>query len=185
MKLSKTTWLVTGIGIFVVVGIGLGMVYYQQVGEQNELKDKLTLAQSNLEQVQLEELSSQRTELEGQLSKTTSQFEAVKAKLSQPVGSIAATDMLFDIAKAHGLKVTEITSPGPTSGSLEGVACSVLSLTATVEGDVTNLVSLVTELNSSLTTGVVESITIVIPETTSGEKASADIQLVVYLYQGG
>lgn len=185
MKLSKITWLVIGIGIFVVVGVGLGMVRYQQVDEQDELEEKLALAQSKLEQVQLEELSSQQTELNGQLSQATSQFEAVKATFSQPIGSIAATSMLFDIAKAHGLEVTEMTSPGPTIDSLKGVTCSVLPITAKVEGDVPNLVSLVTELNSSLTTGVVKSITIVIPEATSGEKASADIQMVVYIYQGG
>ena len=185
MKLSKTIWLVIAIGIFVVVGIGLGMVRSQQVDEQSELNEKLALVKSNLERVQPEKLPSQQAELEEQLSRATSQFEAVKAILSEPVGSITATSILFDIVKAHGLEVTEMSSSGPATESLEGVTCSVISLTAKVEGDVSSLVGFITKLNSYLTTGVVKSITITIPETTSSENASADIQLVVYIYQGG
>ena len=185
MKLSKTTWLVIAIGIFVVALISLNMVRSQQVDEQNELKEKLAQTQSDLERVQPEKLSSQQAELEKQLSEATSQFETVNATLSQPAGSIAVTSILFDIAKAHDLEVTEMTSLGPASDNLEGVTLSVLLLTAKVEGDVPNLVSLVTELNSSLTTGVVKSITITIPETTNGDNTSASIQLVVYTYQGG
>ena len=185
MRLRKRTWLVIAIGVFVIALISLGMLRYQQVGEQNQLNKQLALIQSRLGEVKLEELSSRQAELEEQLRQATSQFEAVKTVLSQPVGSITATSTLFDIARAHGLEVTEVTSPGPTSGSLEGITCSVLSLTVKVKGDVPNLISFVTKLNSHFTTGVVKSIIITIPETTSGEKASAEIQLVVYTYQGG
>ncbi len=183
MKLSKTTWLIIAIGIFIVVGIGLGMVRSQQADQQNQLNEKLILAQSRLEQIVLEKLSSQQAELEKQLSQATSQFETVKAKLSQPVGSTAASSMLFDVAEAHGLEVTEITSTGPASGDLEGITGSILTLTAMVNGNVPNLVSLVTELNSSLKTGVVKSITITIPETTSGDNISASINLIIYTSQ--
>lgn len=183
MKLSKKIWLVIAIGIFIIAAIGLGMVRFQQINEQNQLNEKLVLAKSSLEGVQLEKLPSQQVELEEQLSQATSQFEAVKAILSQPVGSVAASSILFDIAKAHGVEVTEMTSSGPVTESLEGVTCSVISLTAKVEGDVPNLVSFVAKLNSHFTTGVVKSITITIPETTSEEKALADIEMVVYTYR--
>ncbi len=185
MKLRKRTLLITIVGIFVIVLVSLGMLRSQQVSEQNQLNEQLALTQSRLGEIKLGQLSSRQAELEGQLRQATSQFEAVKTVLSQPVGSITATSILFDIARAHGLEITEVTSPGPTSDSLEGITCSILSLTVKVEGNVPNLVSFVTRLNSYFTTGVVKSITITIPEKTSGEKASADIQLVVYTYQGG
>ena len=185
MKLRKRTLLIIIVGIFVIVLISLSMLRSQQVSEQNQLNEQFTLIQSRLGVIKLEQLSSQQAELERQLRQATSQFEAVKTVLSQPVGSIAAASILFDIAKVYGLEVTDVTSPGPTSDSLEGITCSVLSLTVKVEGNVPNLVSFITKLNSYFTTGVVKSITITIPEKTSGEKASADIQLVVYTYQGG
>lgn len=184
MKLSKRTLFVIGAGVFIIILGSLGMVCSQRVSEKNELNDKLGQTESRLQGVQLDKLSSQQAELEKQLSQTTSQFEAVRAILSQPVGSITASSILFDIAEAHGLEVIEITSPGPASDSLEGVTCSVTSITARIEGDLPNLISFVTKLNNHLTTGVIKSITITMPETTSGEKVSADIKLVVYAYRG-
>ena len=184
MKVSKKTWLIVAIGIFVIAVAGLYMVYSKQVKEQNQLNEQLTSAQSRLSGVNLEKLSSQLAEEEEKLSQATSQFGTLKAVLSQPAGSITVTDILFDIAGAHDVEVTEMTSTGLTDASLEGVPLLVIPVTVKVEGDVPNLVSFVVELNNFLTTGVVESITITIPETDSGEKASADIQLVAYTHQG-
>ncbi len=185
MKLSRTTWLVVAAGVLIIALAGVGLVWFQQVDEQNQLKEQLALAQSRLREVQPEKLSSKQAELEKQLIQATSQFEAVKAMFSQSEGGIAASSILFDIAKAYGVEVTEMTSSTPATESLEGVTCSVILLTIRVEGDVSNLVGLVTKLNSYLTTGVVKSITITIPETNSEESASVDIQLTVYTHQGG
>ena len=184
MKLSKIGWLVITAGVLIIALAGLGVIRSQQVQQQNQLNEQLALAQSNLRGVQLEQLSSQQTELEKQLSQAKSQFEAVKAILSQPVGGIAVSSILFDIAEAHGLEVTEITSSGLASEELEGITYSVIPLSATVEGDVPNLVNFITKLNGHLATGVIKLITITTPETASGEKASANIQLVVYTYRG-
>lgn len=184
LKLSKKTWIVTVIGIFVVILISLGIVRYQQVHEQNQLNEQLALTRSRLRDIQPEQLSSRQTELERQLSQAKSQFEAVKAILSQPAGNITTSSILFDIAKAHDVEVAKMTSSSPATESLEGVDCSVISITAKVEGDVPNIVSFIAMLNSHFVTGVVRSITITIPETNSEEKASADIQLAVYTYQG-
>ncbi len=184
MKLSRTSLLLIIAGVFIIALVWLGVGYFQRSDEQNQLKEQLTLAQSKLRGVQLEDLSSRQVELNEQLSQTTSQFEEVRAIFCQPFGSIAVTDVLFDIAETHGLEVTAVTSPGLASESLEGSTCLVTTLNVTVEGDVPNLVDFVISLNSQLATGVVESITITVPETTSEEKTSANIQLVVYLYQG-
>ena len=166
MKLSKKTWLVITSGIFVIALIGLGLLHYQQVQQHNQLNEELTLAQMKLNGFQLAQISDQQRELEDQLSQATSQFEAVKAMLSQPVGNIAASSILFDFAEAHELEVTEMTSSGPVTENLEEVTCSVISLTAKVEGDAHNLVSFIAKLNSHFTTGVVKSVEINIPETT-------------------
>jgi len=188
LKLSRTSWLLIITGAFVIISATLGVVTFQRLSEKDELNEKLALAvsdlQSNLQVEQLEDLSLQQEELEGQLDQATSQFEAVKAMLSQPVGNVAASTILFDLAQAHGLEVAEVTLPGPTIENLEGVVCSVTSLSATVEGDIIDLVQFVIELNTYLTTGAINSVAITIPETASEEEASADIQLLVYTYQG-
>lgn len=184
MKISKTSWLLIAIGVFIIAMVGLGAVRYQQVNQQNQLSEELALAEMKLNGFQLEQLSDRQGELEEQLSQTISQLEAAKAMLSQPNGSIVTSGILFDIAEAYGVEVTEISSSGPTNGELEGIACSVLPLTARVEGDVPALINFITRLNSDLTTGVVKSAEISIPETTDEEESSANIQLVIYNYQG-
>jgi len=184
LKLSKTSWLLLAIGAFIIILAGLGTVRSQQVRQQNQLNDELALAQLKLEAVQLEQLAQRQGELERHLSQTTSQIQAARTILSQPVGSIDASSTLFDTAEACGVEVTEISSSGRTSEELEGIPCSVLTLTARVEGDVLDLVSFITKLNGDLRNGVVKSVEISIPEMTTEEKSSANIQLVVYTCQG-
>jgi hypothetical protein len=184
LKLSKKTWIVTAIGVFVITLIGLGIVQFQQVREQNQLNEQLVLAQSRLGGIQPEQFSSRQMEMERQLDKAESQFEAVKAILSRPAGNITASSILFDIAKAHGVEVTKIISSGPVTEVLEGITCSIISLTARVEGDVSDIVNFVAKLNSYFVTGVVRSIEINIPEMDGDEKASADVHVAVYTHQG-
>jgi len=183
LKISKTSWLLVAIGVFIIAMVGLGAVRYQQVNQQNQMNEELALAEMKLNEFKLEQLSDRQGELEEQLSQTISQLGAAKAIFSQPNGSIVASGILLDIAEAYGVEVTEISSSGLASGELEGIACSVLPLDARVEGDVPALINFITRLNSDLTTGVVRSAEISIPEAT-GEESSANIQLVIYSYQG-
>jgi len=184
LKLSKTSWVLITIGVFIIALASLSVIRSQQVSQQNRLNEELTLTQPKLKEFQLEQLSYQQGELEKQLSQTISQLEAAKAILSQPNGSIVTSGILFDIAETYGAEVTEISSPGFTSDELEGVACRVLPLAVRVEGDVPDLISFITRLSNDLTTGVVKSVEISIPEMTGEEKPSANIQLVIYSYQG-
>lgn len=183
MKLSKTTWLILTSGVFIIAFASLGTVHYQQVHQQNQMNEELTLAQLRLNGFQLERLPHQK-ELEKRLSQTISQRDNAKAILSQSNGSIATSETLFATAAAYGVEVTEISSSGLASDVLEGITCSILPLTVRVEGDVSNLIGFITKLNSKLTTGIVKSVEISIPETTSEEKSSANIQTVIYTYQG-
>lgn len=176
--------MVIGIGVLVIVLASLATVYFRQSGEQKRLNEQLTLAKSRLELIDLAALSSRQAELEGQLGQVSSQSKAVKGILSQPVGSVTANSVLFDLAQAHGLKIIEVTSSTPDIEKLEGIIYSAVSLTAKVEGDVSDLVRFVTNVNDFLITGTVRSAVITIPETSSDEEAVLDIQLVVYTHQG-
>lgn len=183
MRLTKTSWLIIIVGGFIIILAGLGIVRSQQVNEQSELSEKLALAQAKLQAIQLDRFSHRQEELEQQLSETASQSKTGRAILSQPIGSISISAIVFDIAEANNVEITEISSSGMAQNELKGVPCLTLPLTTKVEGEVTDLVSFITQLNEDLATGAVQSLTISIPETTD-KKASASIQLVVYAYQG-
>jgi len=185
LKLSKKSLLIIAVGIFIIALVGLWTVHSQQVNELNQLNKELTLVQSKLKGIQPEKSSQRQEELERQLSQTISQSETARVALSQPIGIIAISDIIFDIAEDYGVEVTEISSSGIATEELAGITCSVLPLTAKVEGEVTDIASFITKLNEDLATGLARSVEISIPETTDeGEETSADIQVVIYTYRG-
>jgi len=184
LKLSKTSWLILTIGVFLVTLASLGITRSQQLHEQDQLNQELSVAKMRVAKFQLEQLSYQHEELEKQLGETISQLEAARTTLSQPNESIIISDALFEIARASNVEIIEVSSSVRTGGDLEGVTASELPLTIWAEGDVANLIDFVTRLNGDLTTGVVKSAKISIPETADEGKPSADIRLVVYSYQG-
>ncbi len=177
LKLNKKTGLVIGSGILVIALAALFMVYSGKADEQKQLNEQFASVQSRLSGIQLAPLSAQQAELEKQLSQAMLQFEADKALFSELAGSTTVISTFLKVAKANGVEVTEITSPGPAEDTLEELACWVTPLTAKVKGELPNLVSFFLELNDSLTTGYIKSVT-------TGENASAEIQLRVYTYRG-
>jgi len=183
-KLSKKSWLLISVGVFTILFAGLWTVHSQKANEQKQLEDKLNTAELKLGEFQTEQLFQRQNELEEQLKQTLSQSEDAREILSQPIGSLAINSVMFNIAETCNVEVIEIGSPGLASEDLDGLACNVLPFAATVEGDVTDLVSFITELNNDLENGIINSVEISVPETT-GEKASANFQMVVYAYQGG
>ncbi len=184
MKLTSTGRTIIIIGIFVIILASLGIVCVQQIHEQNQLDNEPVQGKLELNELQIEELSARKGELEKQLSQTISQVETAKPTLSQPVETVTIMSTLLNIAANQSVEVTQISSSGLSSESLEGVTCSVRSFTGKIRGDIPNIVSFVTALNSRLATGVIKTIAITIPATTSSEKASADFRLVVYTYSG-
>ena len=176
--------MVIGIGILVIVLASLALVYFKQAGEQKRLNKQFALAKSRLDLIDLAALSSRQAELDGQLVQVTSQSKAVKGILSQPVGSVTANSVLFDLAQVHGLRIIEVTSSTPDIEKMEGIVYSAVSLTAKVEGDVSDLIKFVSNVNDFLITGAIRSAVITIPETSSDEEAALAIQLVVYTHQG-
>ena len=183
-KLSKKSWLLISVGVFTILFAGLWTVHSQQDNEQKQLADKLSTAELNLDGFQTEQLSRRQNELEAQLKQTLSQSEAAREILSQPIGSLAVSSFMFNIAETCHVEVIEIGSPGLAGEEVGGLACDVLPFTATAEGEFTDLVSFITKLNDGLENGIINSVEINVPETT-GEKASANFQMVVYAYQGG
>jgi len=188
MKLSKRVWIFLAVGIFVIAFAGLNMAYSKQDEEQSRLNEELSLAQLRLEKQPAPQLSSRQAELESRLAQLETQLKNAKGSLSQSIQSIEATHTLFDVAETCGVEIIEIRSLGLTSKKLEGLPCSVLTLTAKAEGDVSKLISFILELSENFPTGAVETVEIDVPEVTEGEgeteKPSANFKLCIHTYEG-
>ena len=146
------------------------------------MSEELSLVARRLSTLRLEQLHTQHEELEKQLSQTTLQFEAVRAILSQPIGSIGANDALFDIAQACGVEITGVISSALLSDELEGVPCSVLTLDVSVEGNLPNLISFVLGVNGNFESGAIDSVNINVSDETTEQRSAARIKLLIYNY---
>ncbi len=184
MKLSKARLLVIAAAVLLLALAMVWRSYSQRAEERSQLDQQLSKVQLSLQRVKLETLSGQKAELEKRLDQAKAQFEAVKAGLSEPSEDIDVVGIVFRIARAPGVEITAITLAAPVEGSLGGVTGSVTSLSLNVAGDVPGLVSFVTAVNNAFVAGVIKSVVVAIPESTSKDKASASIELVVYSFPG-
>jgi hypothetical protein len=184
LKLSKTSWLVLSVGIFIVVAAGLGLTRSQQLQEKGQLDEELSIAEKRLSKLQVKDLREQQEELQGRLDESAIQLMAAKDSLRQPIESIDVTDEFFAIAHYCGVEVMSISSSDIKNEKLGDIACSVISLNARVTGEVSNLINFVIKLNNDFTTGVVESAQMSISEGVAEGESSAGVQMVVYAYEG-
>jgi hypothetical protein len=179
------------LGVVASIFAGLWVMHSQQAQEQERLYEELAVAVVGLNHFNSDELLSQQTELEQQISQTSSQLETAKATVSQSAESISVSGTVFDIAEGAGVEVIAISSSQQSVSNWQEIPCSVLPLTVTIKGDVPNLLSFIGEVDHALATAVIRSAVITIPETTDGEESSADVQLPsaniqlgIYSYQG-
>ena len=96
MKLSRTAWLILGIGIFVIALGSLFAIYFQQGNKQEQLNNSLLAAQATLPKVvsekedwerQLNQLENQLAQLESELAQATSLRNESKINFPKSVTS--------------------------------------------------------------------------------------------------
>jgi len=194
MRLGKKARIFLAGGIFAVLMASLIMAYSQQGQEQIQLSQELSLAQLLLEKqsdgLVHEELSFLQKGLESRLARAESTLNTAKKELRQSIESTEVTGTLFKVAETHNVEIIGISSPGVTSEELEGVSLSILSLTAVVEGDVSNLISFIIELSQQFPTSVDSSVEILLPTgadqpvETGVETPTASIELRIHTYEG-
>jgi hypothetical protein len=185
LKLTKTSWLLLGAGIFIVVAASLGLSHSRQIKEQSQLEEELSVAQMRLDKLQVKELRVQQEELQSQLDESTVQLLAARSSLRRPIESANLTDEFFAIAQSCNVIVDSISSSGIKEEKLDNISCSAISLDAAVTGEVPDLINMVVQLNDYFITGVVKSAQISIPEAGYEKQPSARIAMVIRTYEGG
>jgi chromosome segregation ATPase len=115
MRLSRTAWLILGIGIFVIAFATLYTINSRQSGEAEQLSDGLSEVQALLPQLisEREDLEDQLSQWESELAEAVSSLNRNKARLSKSVESIECDEILFDIAEDCDLEIFELTASEP------------------------------------------------------------------------
>jgi hypothetical protein len=183
IKLSKTSWLILAVGLFVVVAAGLGITRSQQAQEQGRLSDELTLSEQSLASIQIAGLAAQLAELQQSADQAQLQLDQAQQSLEQTVISVDITNEFFSIASTCGVTVISLSTSPILPNQYEGIGLTTTSLSAQVQGELSALIDFVESLNTEFTTGVIEATQIDIPQSDSEETPSINIQMTIYSYE--
>jgi hypothetical protein len=194
MRLSKTFWLILGIGISVIVLGVLGWVYLDQRGEQRRLNDSLADAQQTHSTLisQKGDLESQLIQSEIELAEAEALLDVVKASFPESVESIEYDEELFDIADDCNLDITSLTASEPSDAEVDSVTYSITSFVVVVEGEVDDMLDFIDTIATSeyftgtthFANATIEMVNIQVPQGEEEGEPSATINLVIYGYQG-
>lgn len=211
MKLSKTAWLILGIGIFVIAFISLYMVYSQQQGEQSRLNDDLLAAQATLpgvvaekeaQESQLAQRQSELTQLESGLTEATALLESAKMKVPSTVESIEYDERLFTIAYSWGLEITRLTASKPSDQKVESITFSTTTFVVQVKGEVADILDFISTIatDANFNSATVKLVSINVPgpltkeekedlseeeiEELEAQAPEATITITIYGYKG-
>ena len=183
LKFSKRGLLLIPIGVFLLVALVLNTVRWRQMDQGDALSQKLALTQAKMQAIQPEPLSSQKTDLQRQLDEAKTRLDTARSVLSQPVKKTATTDALFATAKASSVEITKMNLSGLADATIEKLPISAMTVSLSIEGDVANLTSFITQLNTIFPTGAIETATITNSEEGSGKNPSAEIEMKLYTVQ--
>jgi len=176
MKPSKKVWIIVGIGIFAIVLGILFTVYFQQVGEREQLSDRLEAAEALLPG-----LEAVREELEDQLAQATSLLNKNQAEFPESVESIEYDDDLFEIADDCNVDITRLTASPPTSTKVGTVTYSVSSFVVVVVGDIDDILDFIYAIRTGDDFQLPWSAEVTRASIASG---TATINLNIYGYKG-
>jgi len=138
MKLSRTAWLVLGIGFFIIAFVTLYVIYSGQSGEQRRLSNSLAEAQARLPKFvsQREDLENQLAQRQDELSGAESSLSRAKSKLSLRVESIEYDETLFSIAQDCDLAIAKLTASEPIEEKVKGEAGDIIYAKTTFDVEV-------------------------------------------------
>ncbi len=174
MRLSKTAWLILGVGIFVIAFGSLYAVYSQQSRAQEQLNDSISVAQATLAKdvsekedwdSQLAQLESQLSEREGKLADAELLLISAEASLPESVESIEYDEILFGIADSYNLEITSLTAAESSDQEVEDINFSVIPFAVNVRGEVIDILNFINTIATSedFITATIEVVNMQVP----------------------
>lgn len=179
INLSKTSWIILSVGVFIVVLAGLGVTYSQQLKSSSEANEKLEVTEMRLRQFNIEELQSQKAILQEQRDDLTSQHDVGKTMLVQQVASIDVTDKCYEIAAESNVVIVDIGTTDVKTETFYNLPCEMISVNVVVRGELSDMVDFIINLNEGFSTGYIVTV-----QTVMGDTPYTSVQLVVYTYEG-
>ena len=179
INVSKTSWIILSVGVFIVVLAGLGVTYSSQLKENSKANDELAVTETRLAQFNIEELQQQNNALTAERGFISSQYDTGKIKLQQPVESIIVTDKCYYIASLSNVEIFDIGTTEIKTQEFINLDCEKMVVYIMVRGELSDMVNFIINMNESFSTGYIESVKMAMEE-----EPYTSIQMVVYSYKG-
>lgn len=179
INLSKTSWIILSVGVFIVILAGLGVTYSQQLKENSAANNELGITEMRLEQFNIEELQRQEIDALAIHDTVSSQYDSGKVKLQQPIESINVTDRCYYIASLSNVVITNIGTTEVSPEEFINLDCNKISINIIAQGELSDMVNYIININEGFSTGYIESV-----QTVMVDDPYTSIQMVVYSYRG-
>ena len=181
MKISKASWMILAIGVFIIVLAGLGLARSGQSKEKDRIDQELSMSNARLGNLKVLPYQTQIDELQEQLTETQDQADEAKDRLEQKIISVDITDKFYEIAAYYHVIVDDVGTTSISQQPYASINCDTISLNADVSGKGEDIVDFVTGLNDNFTTGFVRSVQVA---NSDNDTSSINVQMTVYSYKG-
>lgn len=193
MKITRTTWLLLALGVFVIAFATLFVIYSHQASQNKDLKNDLAKAEASYPQLalQIRDLESELAERQSELTAALSNLSEVEAKFPASVQSFDYYQRLLAVAANCNLNVSSLTVSGPRQQKVDSVAYQVTTFDITVAGQVSGILDFthILATTEDFISATIEVVNISIPRSPSGQEitsqqSDATLRLDVYAYRG-
>jgi hypothetical protein len=193
LRLTRASWLILALGIFVIAFASVFVVYARQASQHKDLESSLAEAQVRYPQLasQIKTLESQLAQRQSDLAAELSKLSQAKAKFPSSVPIIDYYQRLLALADDCDLSITSLTASEPRQQSADSVTYLVTTLNVAVSGDMADILDFIHTLatREDFTSATVTVVNINTPQPPSGEEgifqeSQASLTLDIYAYPG-
>jgi hypothetical protein len=193
MKLTRASWLILALGVFVIAFASLFVVYSRQASQHKDLESSLAEAEARYPQLasQIKTLESQLAQRQSDLAAALLNLGQAKAKFPSSVQSLDYYQRLLAIAAECDLSITSLTASEPLQQSADSVTYLVTTFNVAVSGDMADILDFIHTLATSedFTNATVTVMNINTPQPPTGQEgisqeSQASLSLDIYAYPG-
>jgi len=193
MKITRTTWLILALGVFVIAFASLYVVYSRESNRHKDLKSSLARVEARYPQLvsQIKTLESQLAQRQSDLTAALSNLAKARAKFPASVQSSDYYPRLLAIAGDCELSVLTLTSSAPRQEKAGTLTYLVTNFDISVKGEMERILDFIHTLatRDDFASAAITVVSVNIPAPPTGKGGTtanpqATLSLDVYAYPG-
>ena len=104
MKISKTSWIVLLVGIFLIMSASIGWIYYQQLQQEKGIESEIAAARQALAVITFDNLNEQKAAINDEIENTNKAISDIQQDLYSEIYSINITELILSEAQGQDIQ---------------------------------------------------------------------------------